>query len=140
MYPTVLGFASGAFAYAIGRPDFATNGMFVGLFSIFIYWVATFIVFRGSSVIQKVTSYGFILGTVIPGLLIIGFGATWLFMGEDIAFMHPNPDDVNIAKMVDGKAEPRILPYFRNITDVAFLAGIVLLFPEWSLRRCMQMN
>jgi putative glutamate/gamma-aminobutyrate antiporter len=128
LYPTVLGFASGAFAYAIGRPDLATNGIFVGLFSIAIYWVATFIVFRGASVIQKVTSYGFILGTVIPGLLIIGFGATWLFMGENIAFMHPNPEEVNIAMDVDGKAEPRILPYFRNITDVAFLAGIVLLF------------
>jgi amino acid transporter len=128
LYPTVLGFASGAFAYAIGRPDLATNGVFVGVFSIIIYWMATFIVFRGSSVIQKVTSYGFILGTVIPGLLIIGFGASWLLSGENIAFMHPNPDDANIAKVVDGKTEPRILPYFRNITDVAFLAGIVLLF------------
>ncbi|MBO9702612.1 MAG: amino acid permease [Sporocytophaga sp.] len=128
LYPTVLGFASGAFAYALGSPSLASNGMFVGVFSIFIYWVATFIVFRGSAVIQKVTSYGFLLGTVIPGLLIIGFGSAWMIMGEKIAFLHPDPNNVAVARIVDGKVAPRIFPYFNSITDVAFLAGIVLLF------------
>ena len=40
-YPTVLGFAAASIAYMIGVPALAQNGLYVGLFSIAMYWCAT---------------------------------------------------------------------------------------------------
>ena len=70
-YPTVLGFAAASIAYMIGKPDLSQNGWFVGLFSIAMYWLATWLTFKGTSIISRITSQGFLLGTVLPGVVII---------------------------------------------------------------------
>ncbi len=58
-YPIVLGFAAAAIAYTIGKPELADNGKFVGIFSIAVYWLATLLTFKGSSIVSKITSRGF---------------------------------------------------------------------------------
>ena len=70
-YPTVLGFAAASIAYMIGMPDLAQNGLFVGLFSIAMYWCATLVTLRGTSAISGITSKGFLIGTVLPGIVVI---------------------------------------------------------------------
>ena len=47
-YPTVLGFAAASIAYMIGVPALAQNGLYVGLFSIAMYWCATLVTLRGT--------------------------------------------------------------------------------------------
>ena len=64
-YPTVLGFAAASIAYTIGLPALAQNGPFVGLFSIAMYWFATWVTLRGTSAISGITSRGFLIGTVL---------------------------------------------------------------------------
>ena len=70
-YPTVLGFAAASIAYMIGMPALAQNGVFVGLFSIVMYWAATWVTLRGTATASGLTSKGFLIGTVLPGVVIV---------------------------------------------------------------------
>ena len=85
-YPTVLGFAGAGIAYMIGKPALAQNGVFVGLFAIAMYWFATWITLKGTSAVSKITSQGFLLGTVLPGIVIIGMAIIWIVWENPIAF------------------------------------------------------
>lgn len=127
-YPTVLGFAAAAVAYMIGKPELAQNGVFVGVFAIVMYWFATWITLKGTSVISRITSQGFLLGTVLPGIVIIVMAIIWLAGKNPIAFEHI-PDSVNqIVNTAGNHAHPRFFPHMAGMSDIAFLAGILLLF------------
>lgn len=127
-YPTVLAFAAACIAYTIGKPELANDGTYVGIFSIAIYWFATFISFKGTELISKITSYGFILGTVVPGVVIILVAVIYILEGNTIEFLHPDEAGKALVKMVDGKSHPRLFPYITGMGDIAFLSGILLLF------------
>ncbi|HVI44454.1 MAG TPA: amino acid permease [Chitinophaga sp.] len=127
-YPTVLAFAAACIAYLIGKPELAGDGTFVGIFSIAIYWLATLLAFKGTSLISKVTSLGFVLGTVIPGVVIILIAILYIVQGNPIEFLHPDATEKAVARVVDGQVHPRLFPYIAGIGDIAFLAGILLLF------------
>ena len=60
-YPTALGFAAAAAAFAVHKPGAANNNVYVGLFCIGAYWLATLVALRGNAFLAKVTKYGFIL-------------------------------------------------------------------------------
>ena len=127
-YPTVLGFAAAAVAYMIGKPELAQNGVFVGVFAIVMYWFATWITLKGTSVISRITSQGFLLGTVLPGIVIIVMAIIWLAGKNPIAFEHI-PDSVNqIVNTAGNHAHPRFFPHMTGMSDIAFLAGILLFF------------
>lgn len=55
---------------------------FVGLFSIAMYWLATWLTFKGTSIISRITSQGFLLGTVLPGVVIIVMAIIWIAGGN----------------------------------------------------------
>ncbi|WP_111594937.1 APC family permease [Chitinophaga dinghuensis] len=127
-YPTVLAFAAACIAYTIGKPELANNGTFVGIFSIVIYWLATLLAFKGTDLISKVTSYGFVAGTVVPGVVIIIIAIVYILKGEQIQFLHPTENVASIVKEVNGQLQPRWAPNIQGMGDIAFLAGILLLF------------
>lgn len=128
-YPIVLVFAAVAIAYLIGKPGLSENGTYVGLFSIGMYWFATWITLKGASVISKVTSRGFLLGTVLPGVIIIVMAIIWILGDNPIAFNSIPASMTEITQTdVAGHAHPRFFPFIANMNDIAFLAGIVLLF------------
>ncbi len=112
-YPTVLAFASSSFAYLFNKPELASNNYYTAIFIITTYWIATLLTFRGLKVASMLTSLGVILGTVIPGLLIIGMAGLWVFQGDAINF------NIQIGHW---------LPNISSFNHIAFLAGIVLLF------------
>ena len=129
-YPTVLGFAAASIAYMIGVPDLAQNGVFVGLFSIIMYWFATWVTLKGTSTVSGITSKGFIIGTVLPGVVIIALALIWVLGGNGIAFQHI-PEKVS--QVVNASAGtrpefPAFSPHITGMNDIAFLAGILLLF------------
>lgn len=120
-YPTVLGFAAGALAYLIADPALADNGLFTGSVILICYWLATLLTLAGSTIAAKVTKYGFLLGTVLPGVLIILLGLYWLDQGNPLVFLQPGAAS-------GGGAHARLFPHITGLGSVAFLAGIILLF------------
>lgn len=112
-YPTILAFAAGTLAYLFGKPALAENHLYNALMIIAIYWLATFITFRGLKLAGTLTTAGVILGTIIPGIFIVIMGAVWALGGHHLQFM---------------TSDIHFFPDFTQFSNVAFLAGIVLLF------------
>ena len=127
-YPIVLGFAAAAIGYTIGRPELAGNGKFVGIFSIAVYWLATLLTFKGSSIVSKITSRGFLIGTVLPGIVIVVMALIWLIGGNPVAFKELPTSASEIVSVTAGHPHPRFFPHMTGLGNLAFLAGIVLLF------------
>ena len=127
-YPTVLGFAAACIAYMVGKPELSQDGVYVGVFAIVMYWLATLLTFMGTSFISKITSQGFLIGTVLPGVIIIIVALVWVMGGNPVSFEHI-PDTVSqIVTVEAGHAHPRFFPHMTGMSDIAFLAGILLLF------------
>jgi len=120
-YPTVLAFAAASLAYVIGRPELAADGIYTGSVIIAAYWFATIIALTGTSAAARFTSAGFLLGTVVPGLLIIALGAAWIADGQTMAFL-------DSTSVTGGDAHLRFFPHITGLSSLAFLGGIVLLF------------
>jgi amino acid transporter len=127
-YPTVLAFAAAAIAYGIGKPELANNGRYTGLFIIIFYWIATFIAFGGTKLLSKVTSWGFIVGTVLPGVIVIILGIVWVMMKKPLGFEELTAAETAVATVVDGKVSPRWFPNLSNLNNLSYLSGIILLF------------
>ena len=128
-YPTVLAFSAAAIAYVVGKPALANNGPYVGVFCIVAYWAATWITLRGVGAIAKVTSWAFLAGTVLPGVIIMVLAVIWIIQGNPIAMLHPAATDAaSVMSMAGGHAHPRYFPAITGLGDIAFLAGIILLF------------
>lgn len=127
-YPTVLGFAAGALAYLVVDPALANNGLFTGTVILVCYWMATLLTLAGSDVAAKVTKYGFLVGTVLPGLTIIVLGLLWVDQGNHLMFMEPGAAVAAAERAAGQLPHPRLFPHISGLGDVAFLAGIILLF------------
>lgn len=112
-YPTVLAFAAGALSYLFGKPALFQNPLYNISVILLVFWSATFINMRGVSATGKLASTGVILGTILPGILIISLGITWALKGHPIEFF---------------KEERSIFPSFSKFSNLSLLAGIVLLF------------
>lgn len=90
---------------------------------------ATWVTLRGVDAIAKVTSWAFIVGTVVPGVVIVILAAIWIAQGNPIALLHPtSSDSAAVMSMSSGHAHPRLFPSITGLGDIAFLAGIILLF------------
>ena len=125
-YPTVLGFAASCLAYLFMRPSLAQNGVYTGIVILVCYWAATFLTFAGTGVASSVTKYGVLLGTVLPGVVIIILRLLWVDQGNPLAFLDAG-QAANTAGQL-GHAHARLFPHITGLGSVAFLAGIILLF------------
>ncbi len=121
-YPVTLVFGAVALAYAIGKPDLASNNVYVGIFCIVTYWLATLVAFRGVRAFAKAANWTFILGTVIPGLLLFVLFIYWISSGHPIGWQHLS------TPILEHAGHPRFWPKIQGFGTIAFLAGIVLLF------------
>ncbi|WP_230660929.1 putative glutamine/gamma-aminobutyrate antiporter GadC [Psychrobacter sp. I-STPA10] len=85
-FPTALTF--GAVSLAFIGPDqtwdqaLSANKFFVLAVVLAIYWLATFIAFRGVDAFAKVSKWGGIIGTIIPAIILIVLGFAYLFSGQ----------------------------------------------------------
>ncbi|WP_459933581.1 amino acid permease [Fundidesulfovibrio butyratiphilus] len=127
-YPTVLGFAASCLAYAVMRPELAQNGVYTGVVILVCYWLATFLTLAGSGVASSVTKYGVLLGTVLPGVVVIVLGFLWIDQGNPIAFLDPVQGAAEAGRLVHHGDHARLFPHITGLGSVAFLAGIILLF------------
>ena len=121
-FPVGLTFGAVALAYAIGRPDLAKSGMFIGSFCIVVYWLATAVVLQGVEVFARYANWTFIAGTLLPGLVLVGLFGYWVMSGHPIGWQHLT------APALSNAGQARLWPQIHGFGTVAFLAGIVLLF------------
>ncbi|NGX47591.1 MAG: Glutamate/gamma-aminobutyrate antiporter [Chlamydiae bacterium] len=102
-YPTALSFIAATIAY-IFNPKLAQNNLYTFFTILIIFWAITLINFRGMRTSGWISSLGMILGTFLPGLVIILLGFIWYFSGQptQIAFTWGNliPDMNNIGQLV----------------------------------------
>ena len=109
-YPTVLSFIAATFAFSF-NPALAENKLYTFIVILSTFWGATFINMRGMKMSGLISSVGALLGTIIPGLLIIGMGLVWMILGRpsQIAFTASS-----------------FFPSITGASQLVFLAGLVL--------------
>jgi putative glutamate/gamma-aminobutyrate antiporter len=81
-YPTLLGFVASTLAYVF-NPDLATNGIYTGVVIVIVFWSGVFLSARGGvGGIAKLASSGLLIGTLIPGALLVVLGIVYLLQGN----------------------------------------------------------
>ncbi|MFH1791645.1 MAG: amino acid permease [Candidatus Omnitrophota bacterium] len=112
-YPTILAFAAGALSYLFLNPALADNKLFNIIVILCVYWGATLMNFRGMKTSGWLTTTGVLGGTIFPAVLVICLGIIWWLKGNTMQFTLTSHS---------------IFPDFRNFDNIAFLAGVILLF------------
>src|SRR3954470_12279165 len=81
-YPTLLGFVASTLAY-IFNPDLADNGVYTGVVIVTVFWLGVFMSARGGTGgIAKLASSGLLIGTLIPGAILVVLGIVYLLQGN----------------------------------------------------------
>lgn len=83
-YPTGLSFVAATLAYVI-NPALAANKTYMILMILGLFWGATYINLKGMKTSGLISTFGAIIGTLIPGALIIVLGVIWWIMGKPLA-------------------------------------------------------
>ncbi|GAA4832169.1 amino acid permease [Actinomycetospora corticicola] len=110
-FPTVLSFIAASLAYAV-NPALATNTVFLVVVMITIFWLTTLASLRGVGASARLGAIGTVAGSIIPAVLVVVLGAAYLLQGRPSAI-----------PFSAGALVPDL-----QIDNLAFLAGIVLLF------------
>jgi putative glutamate/gamma-aminobutyrate antiporter len=111
-YPVILSFVATTLAYVFD-PALATNKMYVLGVILASFWGMTFLNYLGIRTSSWFSTIGVIVGTILPGLLIIALGIDWITAG--------NPIHISLAPEA-------ILPNPENLSNLVFLAGMFLAF------------
>ena len=105
-FPTVLIFAGVAQALA-------SNRFYSGLVVLVVYWFATFISLKGLKTAAKISSVAGLVGTIIPGIILVTLAAIYVANGNPIHF---NP------------SMKGFIPDFSNFNNLVLAASIFLFF------------
>jgi putative glutamate/gamma-aminobutyrate antiporter len=109
-FPAVFAFASSAIAYIIA-PAWASNRYFTFAVIVIAIWICTFANFRGMKWSAFLSNSGVVVGTIIPGVLIILLAILWLALGRgsEVSFTWA-----------------ALLPDLSNLTQIMLLAGMLM--------------
>src|SRR5262245_30007807 len=83
-YPSLLGFVASTLAYVI-NPDLASNGIWTAAVIMVTYWSGVWISSRGTKGVAGLASGGLLIGTLIPGVLLVVLGLVFLGQGNPSA-------------------------------------------------------
>lgn len=111
-YPTILSFIGSSLAYTIS-PELAQNKILLCSLIVSTFWGLILLNLKGTKISGWISTVCLLIGTIIPGVLIIYFGIEWAFSG--------NPVQMDLSPS-------KIIPKFNNIGDFVFFAGILLGF------------
>lgn len=111
-YPAILAFVAASLAY-IFDPSLALNKFYIQSVILVIFWGMTLVNYFGIQTSSLISTVGVIIGTIIPGLFIIGLGITWISMG--------NPTQIPFS--ID-----KLIPHTDNLSNFVFIAGLFLSF------------
>ncbi len=111
-YPAILSFVATALTYVID-PDLAQNKWYIVSIILGSFWAMTFLNYLGIQTSSWFSSLGVVLGTIIPGLLIISLAISWIALG------YPTELSFSLKAFV---------PDLTEINNIVFLAGMFLAF------------
>ncbi|NMO52262.1 amino acid permease [Actinoplanes sp. TBRC 11911] len=80
-YPSLLGFVASTLAYVI-NPDLASSGVWTAVVIMVCYWAGVWVSSRGTSGVAGLASGGLIIGTLVPGILLVVLGVVFLGQGN----------------------------------------------------------
>jgi amino acid transporter len=83
-YPALLAFVGSTLAYVID-PRLAGNGVYTAAIIIVLFWGGVFISSRGISLVAELSSRGTVIGTLIPGAILVVLGVIYLAQGNHSA-------------------------------------------------------
>src|SRR5690242_10191775 len=83
-YPSLLGFVASTLAYVI-NPDLASNGLWTAIVIMVCYWTGVWVSSRGTKSVAGLASGGLIIGTLIPGVVLVTLGVVFLGQGHPSA-------------------------------------------------------
>ncbi|MET7753413.1 APC family permease [Streptomyces sp. NPDC005389] len=83
-YPSLLGFVASTIAFIID-PALASNGPYTAIVIVVLYWTGVWISSRGTKALAGLASWGLIIGTLIPGTLLVVLGMVFLGQGNPSA-------------------------------------------------------
>ncbi|WP_037896845.1 APC family permease [Streptomyces sp. NRRL S-920] len=80
-YPSLLAYVASTFAYVI-HPSLAENGLYVAIVIVVIYWTGVWVTCRGTKTVASLSSLGLIIGTLVPGVVLVVLGVVFLGQGN----------------------------------------------------------
>src|SRR4051812_14718146 len=83
-YPSLLAFVASTFAYVI-NPELASNGLYTAIVIVVLFWTGVWVSSRGTKAVAGLASGGLIIGTLIPGALLVLLGIVFLGQGNPSA-------------------------------------------------------
>jgi glutamate:GABA antiporter len=83
-YPSLLGFVASTLAYVI-NPDLASSGLWTAVVIMVCYWTGVWVSSRGTQGVAGLASGGLIIGTLVPGTLLVVLGIAFLGQGNESA-------------------------------------------------------
>src|SRR5215469_17484386 len=72
-YPALLAYVASTLAYVVD-PSLADNGVYNAVVIIVLFWGGVLVVSRGAAVVAALSSSGTIIGTLIPGAILVALG------------------------------------------------------------------
>ncbi|AWB90060.1 amino acid permease [Salinibacterium hongtaonis] len=81
-YPTQIAFIAASLAFVFLDPKLADSGAYTAIVIVVLYWGSTLITLRGGNLFAKVGSWSGLIGTILPGLLLIIFAFVWIGSGR----------------------------------------------------------
>jgi amino acid transporter len=83
-YPAVLAYIASTLAYVFA-PSLAHSGLYMTVVIIVLFWAAVLISARGVVATEKLASWGILIGTLIPGVLLVVLAGVYLLQGHSSA-------------------------------------------------------
>jgi glutamate:GABA antiporter len=80
-YPALLAYVGSTLAYVIDQ-HLASNGVHMAAVIIVLFWGGVLVSSRGASLVAKLCSRGTVIGTLIPGAILVVLGVIYLAQGN----------------------------------------------------------
>ncbi len=102
-YPSLLAFVASTISYVID-PALASNGLYTAIVIMVLYWTGVWVSSRGTKALAGLSSWGLIIGTLIPGTILVVLGMVFLALGNPSAApmtsSHLLPEWTGLASLV----------------------------------------
>jgi amino acid transporter len=83
-YPALLAYVAGTLAY-IFDPSLANNGIYTAAIIVVLFWGGVLVSTRGVGIVAKLSSSGTVIGTLIPGAILVVLAVVYLVQGNHSA-------------------------------------------------------
>ncbi|MCP2241109.1 APC family permease [Thermoanaerobacterium thermosaccharolyticum] len=117
-YPSMLIYIASTAAYMV-NPKLAENDRFVSIFIFILFWIITLINVNGLNISKWLSNAGGLFGTIIPGILLIGFSIYW------VTGLHQKIQTVYTA--------PSLLPNLSSLSNIVFFSSMIFAFAGLEL-------